>query len=664
MVRCTGGRESGIILTSWITPIRSKRDGESPGTEYFRDLPMLRIALLGCWIVIPGAMAQVPVSDLATLNARARMPYTLGHEDAGFGELYEFNTWLLGDGPSEARLRRTGAPPFEPVRHDGLAPYRTLPGRYALLLHQPEWFVRAKVVPDISLQAGQTLELNVIPAMDYCVVSGTSLAPFQKEGVEDPWDWARVFHQTFVARGSSITHVHYKLAGTRSRSTCVSIHEVRTGTQPEGWRQIGPERIDPEVGALNDNWVGWRSGEVPTTPGKTYAIRIEGAPDGDNDQAGLGMLVHRDAVGPGYVQGTGYADGREMPYDMYASVSSDSDGTVIPYMRVHDIKPGKLLGWGTYAQTWKARGRSLAAVDFLVAWAGDMDGVTTEVRVRQSGPKGKVIGIAKRTHTAWWGPGHGWLGAAWRPGEVPLEPGETYYVEFAPADGCKGYSGSGVNHPANRYPDGMAWRDGRPLPEEDLELTVVEYKDDGQPPKRERPYRPRGTNLVHNGGFEDGHDNESDAEAPPGWEKWMTRPTAFWYGAYGRNRSKAGRVIGGSINGTTIDGGFVQRVSGLDADQRYTLTGWASTSVPTDARCLAAIGYDPTGQTDNPKADTITWGLLGRDSRVFEQVVFHDIRPRGEAISVWTRGHNSHKDVGIFTVDFDAIALVRSRPGN
>lgn len=606
------------------------------------------------------ALAQQPTPDLTILHAHSRMPYILGQEKIGYDELYEFNTWLLGDGQSEARVRRTGAPPFEAVRHDGFSSYETLPGRYALLLHQPEWFVRAKVVPDLVLQADQTKEINVIPAMDYCVVSGTKLAPLQKEGVEEPWDWARVFHQTFIARGTSITHVHFKLAGTKSQSTRVSIHEVRQGAPPESWKQIGVERIDPKLGSLSDNWVGWRSGQVPTTPGGMYAIRIEGAPDGDGGEAGLGILIHRDAVGPGYEQGTAYADGKEMPYDIYASVSSDSDGTVIPYMRVHDVKPGILIGWGTYAQTWKAMGRSLAAVDFLVAWTDDMKGVTAEVRIREGGPKGKVIGVTKRTHTAWWGPGHGWLGAAWLPGEVQLEPGRTYCVEFEATDDCKGYSGSGINHPANLYPDGIAWRDDKPLPEEDLELTVVEYKDAGKTPERDRPYNPRGRNLIVNGGFEDGRDNQDAAEDPPGWKSWMSKETAFWYGPYGRHRSKAARVIGGSINGTTIDGGFVQRVDGLDRQASYTLSAWASTTVPTDARCLAAIGYDPTGQTENPQADTIIWGLLGRDSRVYEQIVVEDIQPRSDAISIWTRGRNTQKDVGTFAVDFDDIALVTS----
>ncbi len=605
------------------------------------------------------ARAQSPVQALGTLNARARMPHVMGEPDAGFTDLYEFNTWLLGGGESEARVRRTGAPPFVAPRHDGLAPYTTLPGRYALLLHQPEWFVRAKVVPDVTLEPGRTLDLNVIPAMDYCVVSGTKLARFQKAGVEDPWDWARVFDQIFVARGTSITHAHFKLAGTHSKTARISIHEIDSRVEPEQWKQVGPERIDP-LGVLNDNWVAWRSGEVPTVPGKTYALRIEGRRDGDAGKAGMGILVHRDVVGPGYTQGTALADGKRMPYDLYASISSDSDGTVIPYMRVHDIKPGKLLGWGTYAQTWKAQGRALAAVDFLVAWTKEMNGVSAEVHIREHGPRGKYIGIPKRAHTAWWGPGHGWLGAAWLPGEVQLTPGKTYCVEFVPTPDCKGYSGSGVNHPANRYADGMAFKDGKPLEDQDLELTVVEYKDAGDSPKTITPYSPGRRNLLTNGSFEGGTRNQSEAKAPPGWQKWKRAPTAYWYGPYGRNNSSAGRVIGGSINGTTIDGGFVQRVGGLDARARYTLSGWASTSVPTDARCLAAIGIDPTGQIDDPTAETIVWGLLGRDSGVYEQVVFDAIRPRGDALSVWTRGRNSKADVGVFAVDFDDLSLERS----
>ncbi len=600
--------------------------------------------------------AAEPPSMMGNLVTRARIPGILGQPQAGYVELYEFDMWLSEEGLGEAHVRRCGAPPYEPTTHDGYTPFDVLPGTYAILLHQPEWFVRPAVLHDITVRPGRNPELNVIPPLDYACVFGTKFGSWKQPGLPEPWAAATVFHQTFVAKGTSITHAHYKLANANAASTRVSIHEVRDNVPPEQWKQVGPERIDPKLGALNDNWVGWRSGDLPTVPGRKYALRIEGLGDaGRND---LSMLVHHDAAGPGYDKGTGYADGVAQKYDLYASISSDSDGTVIPYMRVHDIKPGELGGGGTWAQTWVAKGKSLASADTLVAWGGEQKGVKAEIRVHENDPKGRQIGVAKRTEAAWWGPGYGFLGAAWQPGEVELQPGKTYCLEFVTVPPYKGYNAAVVNDPRNAYPHGNAFCDGKPVMDKDLEMTVVEYVSPGKPRKPVPPYEPKGRNLLTNGDFEQGTLSDADAPDPPGWKRWSTSATAFWYGKYGRNGSNASRVIGGNINGTKIDGGFVQTVSGLSRSKSYCLSAWICSSTHADKRYLAAVGYDPTGQVANPKAVTIIWGLTGRRSAMYDQIVFHGIRPKGNSISVWTRGHN--KDVGdlIYTVDFDDFALV------
>lgn len=608
-------------------------------------------------MTLTGTPAAEPASALGRLVTHARIPGILGQPGAGFVELYEFDMWLSEEGPSEAHVRRCGAPPYEATTHDGSAPFDVLPGSYAILLHQPEWFVRPAVVPDIAVKAGRNPDRNVIPALDYCCVSGTKFGSWERPDLPKPWATAKVFHQTFVARGTSITHAHYKLAGAEATSTRVSIHEVSDGTPPDRWKQVGPERVDPKIGPLNDNWVGWRSGDLPTVPGRRYALRIEGL--GPSGQQVLSMVVHHDAAGPGYAQGTAYADGVARKYDLYASISSDSDGTVIPYMRVHDIKPGELGGAGTWSQSWVAKGRSLAAADLLVAWGGEEKGVFAEIRVHEGdNPTGKVIGVAKRTHAAWWGPGYGFLGAAWQPGEVELDAGKPYCLEFVTCPPCKGYNVAVVNHPANAYADGQAFRDGKPVPDKDLEMTVVEYLTFDKPREPAPVYEPKGRNLLNNGDFEKGTPSTTDADDPPGWKRWNTSPTAFWYGKFGRHGSNAPRVIGGNINNTKIDGGFVQRVAGLSPNKTYCLSGWTCSSAQADKRYLAALGYDPTGQVADPKAGTIVWGLSGRRSFAYDPVIFRGIRPGSDSISVWTRGHN--KDVGdlIYTVDFDDLTLV------
>jgi hypothetical protein len=602
------------------------------------------------------ALADEPSPPMGRIIAHARVPNIMGHPETGFVELYEFDMWLNGEGLTEGHVRRCGAPPYEGTTHNGYCPFDLPPGNYAILLHQPEWFCRPAVVPDITVKPGSNPDRDVIPAMDYCCVSGTKFGSWEKPGLPKPWATAKVFHQTFVAKGTSITHAHFKLAGAKAKSARVSIHEVRDGIPPEQWKQVGPERIDPKIGSLNDNWVGWRSGDLPTVPGRHYALRVQGQGEaGEND---ISMVVHHDAAGPGYDNGTGYADGVAQKYDLYASISSDSDGTVIPYMRVHDVKPGELGGGGTWSQTWVAKGKALAGIDMLVAWSSEQKGVKAEIRIHENDPKGKQIGVAKRAEAAWWGPGYGFLGAAWQPGEVELQPGKTYCAEFVTIPPYKGYSAGVVNDPRNAYPDGNAFRDGKPVPDRDLEMTVVEYAKVEKPRKPAPAYEPKGKNLLVNGNFEGGVVSESDAADPPGWKRWKTADTAFWYGKYGRDGSNASRVIGGSINGTKIDGGFVQAVSGLKSNKRYCLSGWTNSSALTDKRYLSAVGYDPTGQVTDPKARTITWGLTGRLTGKYEQIVLHDIQPQGDSISVWTRGHNQDAGKLVFTVDFDDFSLV------
>ncbi|MDM8007363.1 MAG: hypothetical protein QUV05_14585 [Phycisphaerae bacterium] len=618
-----------------------------------------RVSVVGILVSLSVAAAEPPPASLERLPTYARIPSILGQPKAGFVELYEFDMWLSEQGRSEAHVRRCGAPPYEATSHDGHALFDVLPGNYAILLHQPEWFVRPAVVADVRVRPGENVPRNIMPPLDYCCVSGTKLGPWEKPGLPQPWATAKIFHQTFVAKGTSITHAHYKLAGHKATSMRVSIHEVREGIPPANWPRVGPERIDPELGQLNDNWVGWRSGELPTVPGRKYALRLEGLAKTGGEDTSITILVHHDAVGPGYLAGTAYADGKQQKYDLYASISSDSDGTVVPYMRIYDIKPGELAGAGTWSQSWVAQGRSLAAVDLLVAWGEKERGVLAEMRVHEGdSPKGRVIGVTKRATTAWWGPGHGFLGAAWQPGEVELQPGKAYCLEFVTCPPCKGYNVSAINHPANAYPNGQAFRDGQPVADKDLEMTVVEYVEAAKPRVPKEPYRPEGRDLLINGDFEQGTASQENAQDPPGWKRWSTSPTAFWYGKYGRDGSNASRVIGGNINGTKIDGGFVQQVVGLKRGKSYCLSGWTASSAMSDKRYLSAVGYDPTGQTDDPKASTIVWGLTGRRSHLYDQVVFPGIKPQGNTISVWTRGHN--KEIGdlIFTVDFDDVSLV------
>jgi hypothetical protein len=171
-----------------------------------------------------------------------------------------------------------------------------------------------------------------------------------------------------------------------------------------------------------------------------------------------------------------------------------------------------------------------------------------------------------------------------------------------------------------------------------------------------------GKNLLANGDFEQGTPGRDDAERlPDGWRKWAPERTAFWYGDYGREGSRAPRIIGGNINGTAINGAISQRVAGLDPGSFYQLSGWVSTSLLTDNEYATLVGYDPTGQEDDMDAPTIVWTEMGRFANQYRLFVSPPISPETDAISVWLRARSTSA-LDFFYSDFDDFALVRMPP--
>jgi hypothetical protein len=616
--------------------------------------------LAGAGLVL--AFTAPPCSALGKLEGHARVEISKGHPEKGHIELYEWDVWLTPNGQGENRVRRTGAPPMENVRHDGYYSFYPLAGTYSLYMHQPEWWVRPKVIPNINIRDGQELTINAEPPTDYSMVFGNNMGPWQGKG--DPWAWATTWHQTFIALGTGITKVQFKLAGTNTERVRVSVHEDNGDPNPENWPQVGPERVIPNVGTMGDNWTGWLSGEVPTTPGKTYAVRLHDA-GGNRD---FGPFVYRDALGDGYEKGTAYGDGEAKPFDLYMTISADNDGSLIAYGKRAASKPGGLAGWAvSWGQTWKAIGKSLAGMDlFAASGSSKYSGIIhAEVTVHRGGPGGKQIGPTKRVNTAWWGPGVGIFAVSYSPGEVPLTPGGTYCIQVTAVEpkgpGVEdiGFNPSFFHLADDAYSQGMACKDGERQPEVDLEMTIVEWTTSPplpKPPPAPVPPDPS-KNLLKNGDMEDGQPGNEGNPVPEGWTRWKRRPTAWWYGKdFGRNGTLGIRVIGGAINGTKIRGGIVQRVDGLSPAKEYRLSGWVRTSNVTSNRHAAYIGFDPTGQTDDPFASTVKWIPTGDLSGVFEQVFSEPFRPSRDSVSVWTRGENEDT-TEVFTVDFDDLVL-------
>ena len=77
---------------------------------------------------------------------------------------------------------------------------------------------------------------------------------------------------------------------------------------------------------------------------------------------------------------------------------------------------------------------------FANSGCGDSWELTFLWKVRESGPTGTQIGPDKQTVAAWYTPGNGIGGVSYGPDEVPLIPGQTYFIEFnyVTGPGCGG----------------------------------------------------------------------------------------------------------------------------------------------------------------------------------------------------------------------------------
>ncbi|HLB74044.1 MAG TPA: hypothetical protein VJJ98_08500, partial [Sedimentisphaerales bacterium] len=201
-------------------------------------------------------------------------------------------------------------------------------GTYSFLFSAPAGFVRPFVLTGQVLKPGDNVNRDLMPAFDY--------ADFH----EGAWDEkpATDYFQTFIAKGTSITRVGFKLAtdgvdgpGPLGQNMLLSIHK-KTDAMPDKWPQVGPAALvlDIDCGGAKNYWwcVGWDSGQVPTEPGKTYAVHLKA----EVHTASLQVFWRESQAGQSDCFRLGKADkagwqGRRM----CMAVNSDCDGLVVPY---------------------------------------------------------------------------------------------------------------------------------------------------------------------------------------------------------------------------------------------------------------------------------------------------------------------------------------------
>jgi len=374
-------------------------------------------------------------------------------------------------------------------------------GTYRFLFSAPAGFVSPLVVTGQILEPGANVNRDLTPTFDYA------------DFYERAWDEkpATDYFQTFVAKGTSITRVGFKLAtdgvdgpGPLGQNMLLSIHK-QTEAAPDKWPQVGLAAVVLNVdcgGAKNYWWcAGWDSGQVPTEPGQTYAVHLRAEAHTASLQA-----FWREAQGDdsdcfrlGEVGKTGWQRRR-----MCMAVSSDCDGLVVPYNKRVQKKFVEFAGFDkSWSQTYIARGKSLASVILYAATSGVQPSIMKQrvrVSVRRGGPglapgDGEIVGVEKiaigngnYTGDASWGV----FGVSFAPGEAPLEPGGLYAIEFESIENYDTLHGfvnikgqvsddkPGFNPyrkvPPDNYGRGTAYRRRTDKQDFDLDMQIIEYQ--------------------------------------------------------------------------------------------------------------------------------------------------------------------------------------------
>jgi hypothetical protein len=541
---------------------------------------------------------------------------------------------------------------------------------YSILCSTPGKAMRPIIRTNICTRDGDAFDLNVSPVFDYVCLD-------EKEWDPKP---AREYYQPFVAKGTSITSVGLKLAhdgvdgeGPGAQNLVVSVHRKGGATgPPDTWQQVGPSILILNVdcgGAKNyDFSAGWDSGEVPTVPGETYAVRLRA-----ESASGVLQCYWTPRPGEGGCYRVGQDGAGYVGRDLWLTIAGDSDGLVIPYnKRVHREFVGETKFGRKWSQTYVARGRSLASAILYTATSGVQPGLPRQrvaVRIRKGGPGGRVVGVEKIavgsgnfTGDASWGV----FGCVWAPGEVPLVPGQTYAIEFETVETYESLAGyvniKGMKndcipgfHPypkvaPDTYKRGRAYFLDKPT-DFDLDMQVVEYEK--CPTGWEDAVEDR--NLISDGDLSAGGTSWRECAVEPGTGcSCIADPND--------NGNRILRIARKSADAGKVDGALVQAVRGLCNYDTYRLSGRVRSTWAADVDHQCYIGYDLTGQDQDPNANTVVWGsALPSVNSQWMTFDSDPIRPTGSAISVWLRARNTLSGGFPFRADFDDLRLHRVR---
>lgn len=285
------------------------------------------------------------------------------------------------------------------------------------------------------------------------------------------------FGQTFAASGTSVTMITVRCAApgnpNRIPLTC-TIHEGGPGGP-----QIGPSRVQTTNSGPTDLRYIWSGGEVPTVPGNIYYVKLSGPNDATVLCNNEPIPDMSDAMpeGSAYHNGVAWSQTSATPdqgaaMDLGITINSDDDG-VLTNMFVRS--GGQNVGFAqSVGQSFTARGTSLIS---FCCWIPDSANVY--VATLYNGVNGQQIGTAKRNKIMRSADPE--LLFTWAPGECPLTPGASYYIEVTRADNAS--LGTVYANGYDVYTGGQAYKNRSAVPGTDLAGTIMEEESTGSATK-------------------------------------------------------------------------------------------------------------------------------------------------------------------------------------
>lgn len=239
------------------------------------------------------------------------------------------------------------------------------------------------------------------------------------------------FAQQFQALGPCVTSVAVHIPNGGTTKVAVTIHDGDVNGP-----QIGPVRY-LEGGFANFAMACWSAGEVPTTPGHYYTAKFH---EEDYLPLQLYFSAARCLVGSQYYGGKAWKDGVEQPNPLEMVLGMDTDGisTTLNTSEAESERSLNPITPGVAGQTFTATGTSVIGGDFRIEgnyyddWLGARTYADVEVAVFES-PGVDGLGVNQIGPTRLVKTKQGSFGRTvftWAPGDVPVVPGQSYYIRY------------------------------------------------------------------------------------------------------------------------------------------------------------------------------------------------------------------------------------------